>query len=496
LLVYKGVSKSKILKNTVTSIIDVLSRKEINRIAKESGFVKLNSPLGGTQFLKLLMHNSEQNTNLSLNALCAMLSDVEDIEISKQGLDCRFSSKSIDFIKTILKVFMEKTLSESKERKGEDNTWMSLFERVLVKDGTRFCLPDKLKEQLKGFGGAGSGAGICVQYEFDLKTNSVIDLQDTSANVTDSKNATETKDNIKPGDLILRDLGYYKLDILKYINDTNAYFITKLNPQTTVYEIINDEFVKLNFEELKKRFDKLKCTQLEINVVIGTDAKIPVRMIIERVSDEIYNERIRKTNKENKKKGYKMRQEYKSRQYFSCFVTNIEKDKLSAQSIRRIYRLRWQVEIVFKTWKSVYKIHETQSMKYERWMTLFYARMLLIQIHWRIFSCAVSIKYKQSERLLSKLKCMKTLQIRASKITEMISQSKVKIQKNIDKLVEILLTKHDLEKRKNRDNQEEIFDIIYCISREKVLNLSIETQGDLFESTPEKQTKKVHKNAE
>jgi IS4 transposase len=146
------------------------------------------------------------------------------------------------------------------------------------------------------------------------------------------------------------------------------------------------------------------------------------------------------------------------------YITNIEKAKLSAEAIRNIYRLRWQVELVFKTWKSTYNIDKTNKKKYERWMTHFYAKMLVMLIHWQIYHLVKQTKFKLKNKLLSISKSIKSLQLVSNKITALIRKGIAKFKETITQLIELIEKKHDLERRKGRKNQQEIIGISYCMS--------------------------------
>jgi hypothetical protein len=425
--------------------------------------VKLDSPIDGVTFLKLLLQNSEQDKNLSLNQMSLEVLSNTGTPLSKQAIDARFSPKSECFIKTILERYLQKTsTSLSLEL---DLGWMNLFHRILVKDGTRFDLPKAFAPYFKGFGGScTSDAAMCIQMEYDLKTGKIAELKLTSANIPDSKDAQLTKDDIQAGDLILRDLGYFGLNIFEDIIAKQAYYISKLNTQVSVYTLKKKKYVALNFKKIYRQMNRTNCTSVELDVFIGKEQKIPTRLIIEPIPEEIYQQRIREKKKQNQKQGYQMREEYADRQRFNLYITNIEKEKLPAIAIRNIYRLRWQVELVFKQWKSTYNIDKTHKMKYQRWITLFYARMLLMLIHWQIYYAVKSHKYKHQNKLLSIAKCMQSLKLVAYKITGLIQKSKTKFKATIRELIQLIATKHDLEKKKGRKNQQEILDIIYCIS--------------------------------
>lgn len=383
--------------------------------------------------------------------------------LSKQAIDARFTSKSTLFIKTVFENYLQRC--NSFLHQGNELGWMDLFSQVLIKDGTRFDLPEAFKDHFEGFGGkCTSDSAICIQFEYDLKSGTIKELKTTSANIPDSKDAQLTKDEIKPGSLILRDLGYFWLPIFEEMNLKKAYYISKLNTQVYVYEKVKEEFNLLDFKSLHQKFKKTGLQTLELEVFIGKDHKIPTRMVIEEVPQEIYQQRMHKTNKENKKKGYTMRKEYAARQHFNMYITNIEKEKLPAKAIRNIYRLRWQVELVFKTWKSTYNIDKTHKMKYERWMTLFCAKMLVMLIHWQIYHHVKQAKFKMENKFLSISKSVKSLQLVTHKITALVHKGKAKFKETITELIELLEKRHDLERKKGRKNQQEIIEIIYCIS--------------------------------
>jgi hypothetical protein len=438
-----------------------LSAHQINKIARQTGFMKLDSPLDGAGFLKLLFCNSEQDRNLSLLQLSNKVLHSNGKSLSKQAIDARFSKKSTLFIKTIFEAFLQK-MNQS-HLADIDDGWMSSFKRILVKDGTRFDLPKAFATHYAGFGGScTSDAAICIQFEFDLKTGKIADFNLTSANIPDCKDAQLTKDHFQEGDLILRDLGYFGLNIFEQMKSEKVYFISKLNTQVSVFQLIKEQYQILDFIKIYQQMQHTGVNTIELEVFIGKTSKMPVRLIIEKVPQQVYEERIRSRKKQSQKEGYNMREEYAARQHFNTYITNIEKEKLQSQSIRNIYRLRWQVELIFKRWKSTYKIDKTHQMKYDRWMTLFYARMLLMLIHWQLYHYVKNAKYKYQNKLLSISKCLQSFKLNTSKITSLIYKGSATLRKAMKELIQIIATKHDLEVKKGRMSQQEIMEIIYC----------------------------------
>jgi hypothetical protein len=60
------------------------------------------------------------------------------------------------------------------------------------------------------------------------------------------------------------------------------------------------------------------------------------------------------------------------------YITNIEQEVLSAEHVYEFYSLRWQVEIIFKTWKSIFHIHAVKQVKIERFQCQLYGKLILL----------------------------------------------------------------------------------------------------------------------
>ena len=77
-------------------------------------------------------------------------------------------------------------------------------------------------------------------------------------------------------------------------------------------------------------------------------------------------------------------------------MTNIPDDKINGEAISKLYKIRWQIELIFKAWKSTFNLAKIKKMKYERLMCLLNMRLLLIMINWEVFSIERTIKFKKN----------------------------------------------------------------------------------------------------
>jgi hypothetical protein len=196
------------------------------------------------------------------------------------------------------------------------------FNHVRIKDSTKFTIPSNLIEHFRG--GGSNTAGISIQYEFDLKSGQFLDLTINEYVRNDQTDAAETSDNICENDLILRDLGYFSVPVLDKINRASAYFLSRLQSSTEVYDE-NDN--KIDFKSLYKDMTRCGIVQCEKYVFIGA-RRLAVRLIIGIVPPKIYKQRLLRKAREEKKRGRKMSERTRFLQRFNLFVTNVPSEKL------------------------------------------------------------------------------------------------------------------------------------------------------------------------
>lgn len=366
-----------------------------------------------------------------------------NIDVSKQGIDKRYNEHAIDFLKRL----MEKQLSVEMQEQI-DTGWLHCFNRVLIKDGTRFDIREAYKLFFPGSGGSASEAGACIQFEFDLKSGLINHLSITPSRRPDIRDTLDGLDNIQSGDLVIRDLGYYSYKSFEDISNKGAFYISRFVPKGAAFEKIDGQLRKIEFKSIYQYMRKHKLSRMCKDVFIGTKEKFNVRMIIELMPDKVYEQRMRKIEKTHKKKGHKTSDEYKFISRFNIFITNVSEKILPNNVISSLYRMRWQVEIIFKVFKSVFGVHHYHSMKYIRWLCLLHFKLLIIILNWNIVMSRRNYLYKKTSKLLSVLKCFRSLFDNHHRLREAVKRGKSEMRKYLIWTEKILGKNHWLEDKK------------------------------------------------
>jgi hypothetical protein len=330
----------------------------VNKLAAECGYMKRSRKVTAYDLLESVLFSKFETDKLSLNDHCSYLFCHKGIHVRKQSVDERFNETSIVFIKKLL----EETLSKELEV-GETFPFLNEFSRVRIKDATCFQLPEHLKDKYPGSGGGGSKAGVKIHFEYDLLTKQVLALDVVPFTKTDAVDGYESTAHILPNELVIRDLGYISLKTMEAISSgCCAYYLNRLKSSTTAYLVNGPVPKKINFSTLETDMRKKNAEILEFDTLIGETDKLPVRMVVQLIPEKIKAERIRKRKQLAKKNKQVVTQETLARCGLNIFVTNIPEDKLPLAVIVPVYGIRWQIENIFKVWKSVGGIHKVRKI--------------------------------------------------------------------------------------------------------------------------------------
>ena len=198
---------------------------------------------------------------------------------------------------------------------------------------------------------------------------------------------------------------------------------------------------------------KGRISYCEKQVFIGKE-KVPVRLYIGLVPTEVYQVRMCRKQKEEKKKGRQMKKRTKCLLQFNLFVTNLDTKKLPAEKIMPLYRFRWQMELQFLNWKSVFCIHKLQKMKENRYITMLYIRMILIIVNLQIINRVQSFmpKHMEEDGILSYWKTCQTMKYSFSEILYVLRSNTENAIELLSDIYRKLSKNHQREKRKKREN--------------------------------------------
>jgi hypothetical protein len=378
------INNQSFLKNQARLLSQIIeqnfSEESIREIAWKSGFIKRSRKLSALHFLNALMFSCTSQAETSLPDITADLSQQFSIEISKEGLHKKFTPQAVAFLKAMIAFHLSEQLSLQ-----TDSSLKKYFKAINIKDSSKFSLPSTYNGAYPGYGNFDQIQGLMnIQYEYDLLSGNWKTLELTTIKRNDQQDSKESIECISKGELYIRDLGYVTATYLKAIIHKEAFFLNRLPPQVTVY-VADSE--KIDWARIDRKLKKMKANALDIDVQIYEKEQIPCRMVVERVDNNIYRKRIKQAENTAKRHGVGLTKQHRARCRYNIFITNVERDILPLEKIRKSYYLRWQIELVFKTWKTTVEINKLKKVKKERLECQLLAKLLWTLLNWRLFQC-------------------------------------------------------------------------------------------------------------
>jgi len=212
----------------------------------------------------------------------------------------------------------------------------SEFRRIVIQDGSSFAIKDALKEVFPGRFKKVKPAAVELHATLDLLDESLSKVTLTAD--TASERAALPKASSLGGCLLLADRGYFDRDYLLELTEAGASFVIRapkgLNPKVLeAFDAQGSRIPKFVGKPLKTlRFAKRGAVDLLVRWKVQDQCRLIVT----------WNASTRE---------------------FQYLATNLPSERYSVYDVAKAYRLRWQVELLFKEWKSYANLHafDTQN---------------------------------------------------------------------------------------------------------------------------------------
>jgi hypothetical protein len=404
--------------STVVKVTEFFSADQIEASARRTKFVQRASKITGKLFLALLTFGRWSVAKTTVAQLAAKAAQLEvPVDITPEALQQRMSARAVAFLRALLQTAFAKLHTDNTVC---DDGLFAPFGSVYIADSTGFGLPACLQEQFPGSGGSASKAGAKLQLVWEYLSQTFAHFALVPGNVPDNTYVDTVVDLAHPHSLFLFDLGYFKLTAFAKIATAQAYFLSRLNHQTTLREVVYGRAQTL---DLPRGLRHEPCPVVEKSIVLGARERVAARLIAVRMPEAIVNERRRQARTVAKRRGYTPSQAHLTLLAWNLFVTNVPATVWSAKTVGLVYALRWQVELVFKTWKSgMHLATVTTTTKYST-LCYLYGRMLLILLTAALGSSLRATVWQKQQRELSLLKLVRHFQAGADQWFHLLFRS-------------------------------------------------------------------------
>src|SRR6266446_7183423 len=332
----------------------IFAPEPLETLARHSKFIqRSSSKLTGKDFVELMTTEMIEEPAVSLEGLYDLLVDLHPhAEMTPQALPQRINAYAVTYVQEVLQWALRQQLEPICDRLPLGS--LTSCGRVLLADSTPCRFHAKLADALKGSGGSASPSAVKIDLIYDVMPHRWLEMSLSAGTAADQGRAWAIVPHLRQDDLVLRDLGYLRLESLRQIEAQDAWYLSRLSKGVDVYLEADAQAPALVLVEHFQRYYPDE-SGIDLSVFIGHE-RVPCRLLAYRLPDHVVQERRREALAEARTKGRKLSQAYLDWLSFGLYITNVTQQVWPPQVVGTVYRLRWQVELTLKNWKSLLTI--------------------------------------------------------------------------------------------------------------------------------------------
>ncbi len=222
---------------------------------------------------------------------------------------------------------------------------------IRVVDGSIFAGPGK------------NGGRLRLHASYDPVAGRFVTLELTEV----KKGEALARAAIEPGAVAVADRNYAKTRELRSLSRRNAFFLVRSSPQAV--QMLEPETGKrLKSQDILNALGDRDSAELTVWLREGRPAKgqsrqppFQIRLIILRATDKQKAHELARIERSKTRHGARPKAQTWDMAGVIVLATNLDAQTWSIPRLAALYRLRWQIELAFKTLKSTFQMRQTPA---------------------------------------------------------------------------------------------------------------------------------------
>lgn len=337
-----------------------------HQAGRRSGFVQRRSKVTAEKFVQMLVLSCLGHAQVTLREMAAMGEEI-GVCVSVPGLDQRINAAAVALLQRVLQAAL--TLPHAPVSEG--CACLAHFGAVHIHDSTQVSLPAHLAEVWAGSGGAASPAAVKVWLSYEYRSGTLAALE-TVAGRTPDQAYPLLPHLATPTSLHLFDLGFYTLEHLAQLAAGGSFFVCRHHSQTALYTADGQRL------DLVAYLAQSEARDVELALAVGARLKLPVRLIARRLPQAVVAQRRAKARANARRQGRMLSAQTRFLLAWQIYCTNVPDEWWDSEQVVTAYRLRWQIELLFKLFKTQAGLAQVDHWRRERVLCQLYARLIAL----------------------------------------------------------------------------------------------------------------------
>jgi hypothetical protein len=361
---------------TVAQAMQTVLTEKADKAAVQSQFVRRKgAPLGGAVFVQSTVFTCLANPLPTLDHF-AQKAAALGVVVTPEAFAQRFTESAATCLRLTLADAVARVISSQPPL----IPLLQRFSTVDIQDSTTVALPDCLQNIWKGTGGSteeGTASAVKLQVRLDLCSGRMTGPFPEHGKASDQRSALQDADEAPRGSLRIADLGYFDLETFARLGQRDAFWLSRLLFGTVVFDESGQRLDLLGW--LKEQTAEVT----DVPVQLGVEQRLAARLVALRVPEAVARVRRARLLKKARKKGKKPSARQLALCHWTVLVTNLPVALVGATEMVVLARCRWQIELLFKVWKSDGGLDKSRSQKPWRVLCEVYAKLIgLVVQHW------------------------------------------------------------------------------------------------------------------
>ena len=170
------------------------------------------------------------------------------------------------------------------------------------------------------------------------------------------------------------DRGYFDLDTLQEYDRQGVYFLSRLPSRTKLSDASGRK------QSLAALLATQQGDRVDLAVAVGAAARLPCRLLAERVPAAVAEKRRQRLHKQARKKNRKVSAERLELCAWTVNITKAPPETMSLAEALVMGRGRWQIELLFKLWKSAGGLARSRGRRADRVLCEVLAKLLALVV--------------------------------------------------------------------------------------------------------------------
>jgi hypothetical protein len=374
-------------------VVHELFHHTADQLARESGFCQRARKLTGPVFAQSLVFAFLQNPDATLDDFADTAERLLHDSVTGQAFDKRFTPQAAHFLQHC---FLEAFNQSFNSVRPTLLPVLRRFAGVFLRDATLVGLPAQLAPWLPGRGGRqtphGQAAAVKLVFEAEITTGELTEVC-LLAGLDNERTAEVAHKPLPAGALLLEDLGFFSGPRLQAYMEQGVYFVSRVPCWTAFFD---DQGRRLDVVKLLRHTSGWHWDQ-SVRILHGQ--QLTVRLLAERLPEAEAEQRRQRVLQEAQARGRTVSQKKLELCAWNILVTNAPEAVLSLEEALTVRRLRWQIELVFRLFKSEGKMDDSRSRCPWRVLCELYAKLLgqLVQ-HWTLLAAGYQMLKHSARR--------------------------------------------------------------------------------------------------